>query len=312
MNVLISSVSKKIPLIKAVRTAMQKLEQDARTFGADTDNTCLGRYFVDEFWRMPRLSEVTPESFISYCQFHKISHVIPTRDGELLFYALNREKFAQEGIHTMISSEESISLCLDKLQLFQTLNKLGYPTIKTTTNLDDLECASYVVKERYGAGGLRIGLDLSHDQAVEHAQLLDIPVFQPYIEGDEVSVDLYLDKSGHAKGVILRRRDYIANGESQVTTSFHDETLEQLCVKMAEDLKLYGHVMFQLIQSEKTYVLECNPRFGGASPLSLAMGLDSFYWFFLESTGKDLSKHPFERSTIEKRLIRYAEDLILP
>jgi len=44
--------------------------------------------------------------------------------------------------------------------------------------------------------------------------------------------------------------------------------------------------------------------------LSLAYGLDSLYWFLLESQGESLRDYPFVRSGKDKRLIRYAEDRI--
>ncbi|MNL47781.1 carbamoyl phosphate synthase-like protein [compost metagenome] len=89
--------------------------------------------------------------------------------------------------------------------------------------------------------------------------------------------------------------------------------LEQQCADFAEKLGLYGHVLFQvIIDNEGKYnFIECNSRFGGASRLSIECGLDSFYWFLLESEGKDLTQYPFVRAAQDKRLIRYAEDLIL-
>lgn len=76
---------------------------------------------------------------------------------------------------------------------------------------------------------------------------------------------------------------------------------------------MYGHVMFQFIKdySGDIHIIECNARFGGASTLSLAMGLDSFYWFIQESRGIPSEQLSFDRSQTEKRLIRHAEDLIL-
>ena len=58
-------------------------------------------------------------------------------------------------------------------------------------------------------------------------------------------------------------------------------------------------------------ILECNNRFGGASSLSLEVGLDTFYWFLLEVNGADLNQYPFIRSKIQKKQIRYPENLIL-
>jgi carbamoyl-phosphate synthase large subunit len=76
---------------------------------------------------------------------------------------------------------------------------------------------------------------------------------------------------------------------------------------------LTGHALFQLIEDEEgsLNILECNCRFGGASSLSVAAGLDSFYWFFRECLGDDLSGVPYLPSPDGWRQIRYAEDKIV-
>ena len=55
--------------------------------------------------------------------------------------------------------------------------------------------------------------------------------------------------------------------------------------------------------------LECNPRFGGASSLSIAAGLDTFTYFFKEALGESLENIPFHREPKSLRLIRYPKDL---
>lgn len=314
VKVLISSVSKKIPLIKGVRKVIDKLGNMGKIVGADSDDHCIGSYFVDHFWKMPLLEELTPDAFIAYCQFYGINCVIPTRDGELLFYAENKNLFAQQGIHVMISEAEAIEICLDKREFYQVLLGMGYPSIETATEIKLLEADEYVVKERYGAGGYRVGLALTEKEATAYAKTLDSPVFQPYIPGDEISVDLYIDHNGKVKGVVLRKRELVMHGESQITSTFQHEKIEEMCTEIAKQLGLYGHIMFQLIHRKENdvyYVLECNPRFGGASTLSLEVGLDSFYWFLIEAMGKNLDDFLFIRSKEEKKLVRYPEDLFI-
>jgi len=311
-HVLITSISKKVPLIKCVKNASSRLTDRKKVFGADIDPSCVGRYFVEEFWEMPRLDELPPEDLIAYCQKQEINSIIPTRDGELLYFSKHSEQLRQHGIHVMTSCEESVRIACDKVLFYNTLREMKIAAIETYNKLSDFESPHCVSKERYGAGSSSIGIRLSKKDAEEHARSLNHPVFQPYIEGKEISVDLYIDRSGHAKGVILRYREKVVEGESQVTTTFRDEHLEVQCVRLAEDLNLYGHVMFQLIQQENLpirYFLECNARFGGASTLSLAAGLDSFYWFFQEVDGCVPSC--FQRAPDEKTLVRHAEDLIL-
>lgn len=313
LNVLISSVSKKVPLIRAVRKALAKVQDGGMIIGADADPNCIGKHFVDDFWKTPKLSDIEFSSFLFDCQRLGIQCIIPTRDGELTFYAENKERLAQAGVSVMVSDLSAITICIDKYQFYEFLNDKGFPVIQTSLTLEKITALEYVVKERFGAGSQNIALKLSNQEAKKIAIQLKNPIFQPFISGNEVSVDVYLNRSRKAKGVVARKRELVVHGESQVTTTFRDSFLEQLCIEMAEVLKISGHIMFQLIKNDQGYqVLECNPRFGGASTLSLAVGLDSFYWYFLEVQGKDFLEIPYKRSLEEKTLVRYPEDLIRP
>lgn len=314
LNVLVSSVSKKIPLVKAVKKSLDKLAIHTLLVGGDSNQNCIGSYFVDEFIEFPSLEKLTPQLFISLCQYHEINAVIPTRDGELQFFSENKECFAQEGIFVMISEMESLKISSDKLRFFQTTAKMGYSPIESSENIDDISSNLYVVKERFGAGSRKIGLGLSYDLAIKHSKHLTHPLYQPFIAGNELSIDFYIDKKGKGKGVIVRTRDLVVDGESQMTTSIDNEEVGTMALSLAEELGLYGHGMFQVIHDSDQglyHLLECNPRFGGASTLSLEMGLDSFYWFFLEVLGTDLETVPFQRYPGEKRMVRYPEDLFL-
>ena len=51
-NLLITSLSAKIPLAKAVKNAAQKFSPGMKVFGGDMNPDCLGRYFVDAFWQI--------------------------------------------------------------------------------------------------------------------------------------------------------------------------------------------------------------------------------------------------------------------
>ena len=45
-NVLITSISRKVPLIKAVKKAFAKLGNSGKVYGADASVDCVGRFFV--------------------------------------------------------------------------------------------------------------------------------------------------------------------------------------------------------------------------------------------------------------------------
>ncbi len=103
-----------------------------KIYGADVKENVIARYFVDHFWQMPGLDVLTIEQFINYCKSHDINCIIPTRDGELPYYATNKHLFANEGISIMISDPVCVTTCLDKLKFYETVSSLGFPAIRTS------------------------------------------------------------------------------------------------------------------------------------------------------------------------------------
>jgi carbamoyl-phosphate synthase large subunit len=204
---------------------------------------------------------------------------------------------ASEGIHVIVSSLEAIKRCVDKLAFAEFGRVLNLPIIPAKLDIDALNVESYVVKERFGAGSRSIGLDLNLDQARAHASSLKEPIFQPFIAGMEFSVDAWSDRFCKVKGLILRRRDTVINGESQITTTFSDIKLESQAREVIEALQLRGPVVLQAILDKKglMHVIECNARFGGASTTGISAGVDSLFWALIEARGCDVFPYPFIR-----------------
>jgi len=249
-NVLVTSISGKIPLLKSVRTAMDKSAVNGKLYGGDVDDNCIGKYFVDFFWKMPSLNVECINDLKSFCKENKIRSIIPTRDGELMFWSKVKEDFLAEGISIMVSSSEAICTTIDKLQFAQFGERLGFPTIASSLELNETNSSSFVVKERFGAGSKSIGINLSRREALVHAGTLTDPIFQTFIKGREYSVDLYIQSSKKVKGAICRTRNKIVNGESQITVTENNTELAEICSQFAEALKLYGHVIFQVLKDE--------------------------------------------------------------
>jgi len=311
-NVLITSISKKIPLIEAVKLAVSKIDEEILVIGSDIDKECLGKHFVDEFLLVKTLEETRIHEFIDDCLEKKISLIIPTRDGELDYFSKNKLLFQEKGIHVMISDQASINTCLDKIK-FSNVDKLKKYLIPSFKSISNSEKGSFVVKEQFGAGAESIGVNMSSEVALKHSLDLENPIFQPFVEGYEVSVDAYIDLKGNVKGLVMRRRDLVLEGESQITSTFYNHALERKFYKIIESLNLYGHIILQAIidSDEQINLIECNPRFGGASTLSIKAGLDSFYWLYLESIGKDITDNSFLRSNKNIIQIRRPYDIYL-
>jgi carbamoyl-phosphate synthase large subunit len=312
--VLVTSAAAKVPLLHAVRAALDDLAgEGAALHAGDVDGDAIARWFADGFWAMPRTTELAVQDVVAYCAEHAIGLIVPTRDGELPYWAAHRETLAAAGIDVLVSGPEAVAVCLDKLRFAAVLQAAGEPAIPTTTELAAVDAERFVVKERFGAGAARLGLALDRETAAKHAAGLDDPVFQPLVAGTEYSVDLYVARTGAVQGVVARRRELVRGGESQVTVTVREPALEARCARIATQLGLRGHAVIQvLVDGDRQHVIECNPRFGGASTLALAAGLESFAWAWLEAAGESLESRPFRRHPGERRQVRSATDMILP
>ncbi len=312
-NILVTSASKKVSLIKAAQKAAQKLSPGIKIIAGDTDEGAIAGYISDDFWKLPSTTETEIDLLLAGCKERNIRTIIPTRDGELLFWAKHQSRFEKEDINVVISPLSSIQVCIDKLAFAQFGITHCLPFILTAAHPDEIKANSYVVKERYGAGSNQIGLNLSKEAALDHACQLEHPIYQPFVSGNEISVDAWLDRSHQVKGLVLRSRDRVVNGEAQVTTTFQNDRIEATVIKVLHELKLRGPVVLQAIidDNDEFHIIECNSRFGGASTASIAAGLDIFYWSLLESAGIDLSDYPFDRISSEIRQVRIPTDIYI-
>ena len=313
-HVMITSAAKKIPLLLRVKQAAAKLHPDIRVLASDASASALAQHFSDGFWTMPYLRDLDAASLTAACCARGVTQIIPTRDGELAFFAGHREALKQAGISIMVSAPEAVDVCLDKLRFASFGLAAGLPAIPAQESLPVNAEGTWVVKERYGSGSSSMGLNLSVADALAHAAKLTAPIFQPFVGGmQEYSADIYVARSGQMKGCVTRTRDVVVNGESQVTTTTENTALVGVCEKLVSSLPFYGHIIVQAFvdASGRVHLIEVNPRFGGASSLAIEAGLDSIYWFLLESQGADIRDIPCLHDPARRlRQVRHVHDLI--
>ncbi len=312
-NVLITSISNKVPLILCLKKSIAKMQTNTKIFGGNINDNCVGKFFVDQFWIMPPITRLKTDELVKYCKMNKINYIIPSRDGDLYYFSKNKNYLEKNNIHVMISPYQTVNLCLDKIQFFEKGRKHGLPVIQTSNDISKIQSRRYVVKERFGAGSNRIGLNLTKKEALNYARILKNPIFQPFIRGNEYSVDVYVGKDGKPRGIITRKRTLIINGESKISEIIKNKKLENVCLQLISNFNFYGHIIIQAFidSTNKIHLIECNCRFGGASSLSVEAGLDSLFWFFLESQGEKLDRLKFNKSYPKMKQIRYSKDMII-
>jgi carbamoyl-phosphate synthase large subunit len=311
LKVLVSSAAAKIPLIRATQDAVRQFGTNVLVVAGDHNSLAIAAHVADEFWAMPPTNDEHLQDILVGLRVRGINCVLPTRDGELLFWARNKTRFASEGVAVIVSDAAAIELCIDKLSFANFGREKGFPFIATAEQIHAIDALYLVVKERHGSGSLSIGIKLDRKEAQKHAATLVQPIFQPMVEGYEISIDAWLDRAHKVKGLVLRKREQVVNGESRVTTTFSDVGIETTASRILEALELNGPVVMQAIidTTGAMHVIECNPRFGGASTTGIAAGLASLHWSLLEILGCDLKVWPFRRCSGQIRQIRVPQDL---
>jgi carbamoyl-phosphate synthase large subunit len=311
LTVLVTSASKKIPLINAVKVGAHKISSESKVIAGDISENVLSKYIADEFWLMPRAIDDNVDEIIVESVRRGVNVILPTRDGELAFWSKYKAKFLDIGISIIVSPQDSIARCLDKLEFSEFGKNNELPFIQSSVDIADIQAKTYVVKERFGAGSKSIGINLGLDEAVEHGKTLMQPIFQPFIPGVEISIDGWLCKEGSLKGLVIRKRDLVENGESQVTSTFRHAAIEKKAAICLESLNISGPAVMQAIitKNHEIRVIECNSRFGGASTTAIAAGLDIFFWSLQEALGNSSHDYSFHRIVGEIKQVRVPSDI---
>ncbi|WP_416738936.1 hypothetical protein ACM1ZW_16970 [Pseudomonas sp. NFX71] len=143
-HVLVTSASRKAPLVRAMQEAVRRLHPGARVIAGDIDPEAPARYVADGFWQMPRMTDAELPALIKGCHEREIAVVFPTRDGELLFCARHSAVLAEAGISVIVSNPEAVERCLDKLAFADFGREVGLAVIDAATTPEAVGAGPYV------------------------------------------------------------------------------------------------------------------------------------------------------------------------
>ncbi len=166
-----------------------------------------------------------------------------------------------------------------------------------------------VVKPRRGAGsrGVRLVPDRAALDALGDDDSL---IAQELLPGDEFSVDVLADAHGTVIAAVPRTRTRVDSGVSIAGQTVKNDELESTATAVAHAVGLVGVANVQLRRDAtgRAALLEVNPRFPGAMPLTIAAGVDMPSLALDLALGLDLpASIPFR----ELANVRYLEDVFV-
>jgi len=297
--ILFTSLSAKTALYQEVVRSAQAFYPGTKVVGCDSNEKCDAAQKVDHFIVFPKINELSDQRLLGLCEKYQVTHILPTRDGELHYWAKKKALLQDNQITVWVSDPGCIDVCNDKLAFFHDWADCALPPIKTYVQPLKEKAERWVVKARNDSGARTNKLGLSYDQACKYlddSSGNDL-IFQPYIQGREFSAEAWISKEGQCYGPLLRWRNKVVDGESHESTVFRNTDWESKVREVfLHKPGLFGHCLAQVIveEDENLHLVEINPRLGGASPLALRAGLESIQWHFMEEAGKlaDVPEQP--------------------
>jgi carbamoyl-phosphate synthase large subunit len=273
MNILITSCSKKVLLVKSFKTYLNNM--GGLIYATDININSPALYFADDYFLCPRSDNPKfIEFLLNNCKKFNIGLLIPTSDRELKIFAENKKKFKDIGVKVMICSVKSLEICQNKKKFIDFCLKNTIPVPKTYDSKGSVNTFPVFSKPITGSAGKGI-------QKINNKEDLDNINFnknlvQEFIDWKEYTIDYLSDFEGNYINCIPRERVNVVNGESCVSQIYDNKKIKNLCKILGNKLKLIGHNTLQCFcNGNNIKFIEINPRFGGAGNLGINAGLQS-------------------------------------
>jgi carbamoyl-phosphate synthase large subunit len=299
--------------IAVIRSLLKR--DDVEVYAADMDGWASGLYLVPESARRivpPGKAPSFVDDVIGLCAADDIAVLFSTVDVELPGLAARRDDLTAVGTALAAPSHETLVTCLDKYRLAQAVG--GKARIPETRLLDrDGVGADWVfpviIKPRSGAGsrGVRLIADRAALEALGEDQSI---LVQENLPGEEFSVDVLAGLDGTVIAAVPRSRERVDSGVSIAGRTVRRDELSQTASDVARAIGLTGVANVQLRYSSDGVpaLLEVNPRFPGAMPLTIAAGVDMPSLLLDLVLGRPV---PSAVDFTELANVRYLEDVFL-
>jgi carbamoyl-phosphate synthase large subunit len=318
MNILVTSVGRRVGLLACLGTALETLGLHGLIHAADAQPDAAAARFADVFHLTPRAD--SPDylaCMLEICRKHRVRLVIPLLDVELPLYAAARGRFAEQGVTVAVSKPETVEIGADKRRTNAWLRQRGFPTVRQAA-LGELGAGKHlhpplIVKPARGSGSIGVRRIESWQQAAALDRDPSL-IAEEIAPGLEYTVHGYVDRCGACRTVVPCRRLEVRAGEVSKGLTVKHAALIRLVRGVAEALPgAWGPLNVQCFvdRGDSIRVIEINPRLGGGYPLVDRAGARFMLWMIEEVLGR-----PLEAKADDWRddlaMLRYDEAVYLP
>ncbi len=283
MNILLTSVGRRVALLKEFRQSMRQSNITGKIVATDLKTTAPAAFLADASELVPRIDDPHYiDSLLDICSRYKINLLIPLIDTELLLLSQHRQKFSDLGVKLLVSSTATNEICFDKQKTSEFFEAIGVKTPKLY-ELAEVEDRNFplIVKPANGSSSVGVHRVANRQELEFFSSYIENAIVQDLIIGNEYTIDVLLDFEGKAISIVPRLRMETRAGEVSKGTTVKNPALIAAAKQVAESLPgAIGCITIQcFLQSNgDIFFIEINPRFGGGYPLAYQAGADFPSW----------------------------------
>ena len=297
INVLILSAGRRVELVNCFKEARDRLGIMGNVVAADLSSTAPALYHADRHYLICRISDDNYiDEIIEICKKEDIHLIIPTIDTELYKLAESRERIESETkakVH--VSDLEVIKICRDKYNTQAFFEKNGFKVPRLITkeiiSNKDFEFPLFI-KPLNGSSSINTFKVRNESELEFFLDYVPNPLLQEFIEGEEYTIDAFVDFNHNPITIVPRQRLSTRGGEVLKGIVKKDREIIEEVRKVIEKLKPIGHITLQCMKTSRGIeFIEINPRFGGGAPISIKAGANSPVNLYKLLMGENLEYH---------------------
>jgi carbamoyl-phosphate synthase large subunit len=295
MNVLLTSIGRRVALLRAFRDEVHALGR-GRVLGTDVSQLSAGYHEADAAFSVPRCTDPDyVDRLLEIVRREDVRVLVPLIDTELPILAEQRDAFLREGCQVIVSDLPQVLVSRDKALSAERFRELGFdaPRVFTARELATPELLPYPLFLKPANGSSSVGATRidGPDDLRYHVARTDSPVVESLQEGDEFTIDVFCDLRGRVRCVVPRRRLEVRAGEVSKGVTVRDEAMMGAAARLVERLGgCRGCITLQCFRTEagRFVFFEANLRFGGGYPLSHAAGANFPGWILRAVRGEEI------------------------
>ncbi len=291
MNILLTSVGRRVELLKAFRESMYRSNISGKIITTDLKGNAPASFLADTAELVPRINDPDYiDRLLDICDRHQIDLLIPLIDTELHLLSLHEQRFRDLGVTVLISSAAVNDICYSKKKTGLFFETIGVKTPKIY-QLDQVEDRDFpvIIKPNQGSSSVGVYQVKNRTELNFFANYVEDSIIQELISGQEYTIDVLVNFQGKAISIVPRSRLETRAGETSKGTTVKNPALIAAAKYVVESLPgAIGCITVQcFLQSDGEIVLiEINPRFGGGYPLAYRAGADFPLWLLQLLAGK--------------------------